>query len=36
MNSGESGVREPQLPRELLLAFSPVPKSAFGIAIPPC
>ncbi len=33
MNSGESGVREPPLPRELLLAFSPVHKSAFGIAI---
>ena len=33
MNSGGPGVREPPLPRELLLAFSPVHKSAFGIAI---
>jgi hypothetical protein len=33
MNSGDPGVREPPLPRELLLAFSPVHKSAFGIAI---
>lgn len=33
MNSGGPGVREPPLARELLLAFSPVHKSAFGIAI---
>ena len=33
MNSGDPGVREAPLPRELLRAFSPVHKSAFGIAI---
>jgi hypothetical protein len=33
MNSADPSVREPPLPRELLLAFSPVHKSAFGIAI---
>ena len=33
MNSGDPGDRRPPLPRELLLAFSPVHKSAFGIAI---
>lgn len=33
MNSDDPRVPEPQLPRELLLAFSPVHKSAFGIAI---
>jgi hypothetical protein len=33
MTSGSPNVSEPPLPRELLLAFSPVHKSAFGIAI---
>jgi hypothetical protein len=33
MNSGDPAVPEAPLPRELLLAFSPVHKSAFGIAI---
>jgi hypothetical protein len=33
MTSGSPNVPEPPLPRELLLAFSPVHKSAFGIAI---
>jgi hypothetical protein len=33
MSSGDTPVREASIPRELLLAFSPVHKSAFGIAI---
>lgn len=33
MNSGGPSIPEPPLPRELLLAFSPVHKMAFGIAI---
>ncbi|HSE52290.1 MAG TPA: hypothetical protein VLB00_08870 [Gemmatimonadales bacterium] len=33
MSSVDPAVPEPPLPRELLLAFSPVHKSAFGIAI---